>query len=156
LQSKLVQSRRGGYCFEQNILLAAALERVGFRVTTLAARVRWGTDQIRPRTHMLLTVELGGHPWLADVGFGGHGLLPPLPLEPDRVDHQYHWSYRVATEGNLWVLQVLLDGAWSDLYAFTTERQYAVDYEMANHFTSTHPSSPFRRGPTAQLTTPDA
>jgi N-hydroxyarylamine O-acetyltransferase len=41
LQAKLVCSRRGGYCFEQNILFKAALEAIGFKVTGLAARVRW-------------------------------------------------------------------------------------------------------------------
>src|SRR5262249_24611720 len=42
LQAKLVRGRRGGYCFEQNALLAAALEALGFAVTRLAARVRAG------------------------------------------------------------------------------------------------------------------
>src|ERR1700756_4948956 len=41
LQAKLVAQRRGGYCFEQNLLFAAALEELGFRVTRLAARVRY-------------------------------------------------------------------------------------------------------------------
>ena len=40
IQTKLVRNRRGGYCFEQNALLAAALERLGFPVTRLAARVQ--------------------------------------------------------------------------------------------------------------------
>ena len=40
LQDKLVKARRGGYCFEQNALFAAALESLGFKVTRLAARVR--------------------------------------------------------------------------------------------------------------------
>jgi N-hydroxyarylamine O-acetyltransferase len=156
LQAKLVRDRRGGYCFEQNTLLAAALGRVGFRVTTLAARVRWGATRVLPRTHMLLTVDLDEVPWLADVGFGGDGLLKPIPLSPGREERQFLWSYRVVSEGALWVLQSRRDGSWTDLYAFTTEPQYPVDYEMANHFTSTHPSSPFVRGPTVQLPTPDA
>src|SRR5688500_1067883 len=41
LQQKLVRDRRGGYCFEQNLLFAAVLEAVGFRVSRLAARVRY-------------------------------------------------------------------------------------------------------------------
>jgi N-hydroxyarylamine O-acetyltransferase len=156
LQAKLVRDRRGGYCFEQNTLLAAALGRVGFRVTTLAARVRWGATRVLPRTHMLLTVDLDEGPWLADVGFGGDGLLKPIALSPGREERQFLWSYRVVSEGAVWVLQSRRDGSWTDLYAFTTEPQYPVDFEMANHFTSTHPSSPFVKGPTVQLPTPDA
>src|SRR5262245_9602863 len=56
LQAKLVGGGRGGYCFEQNTLFAEALERVGFRVKRLAARVRFGAAHILPRTHMLLEV----------------------------------------------------------------------------------------------------
>src|SRR6185295_14851436 len=52
LQLKLVGGRRGGYCFEQNTLFRAVLEALGFRVTSLAARVRGG-GVLRPRTHML-------------------------------------------------------------------------------------------------------
>ena len=58
LQAKLVRDRRGGYCFEQNTLFKAALEALGYRVTALAARVRVGTTEVRPRTHMLLRVDL--------------------------------------------------------------------------------------------------
>src|SRR5262245_30890771 len=81
LQSKLVARRRGGYCFEQNTLFAAALETVGFPVTRLGARVLMGTDHIRPRTHMLLGVTADGAEWLADVGFGGEGLIWPILLD---------------------------------------------------------------------------
>src|SRR5260221_10485109 len=59
LQAKLVQGRRGGYCFELNSLLAVALEALGFSVIRLAARVRWRAPPERPvgaRTHMLLRV----------------------------------------------------------------------------------------------------
>jgi len=61
LQAKIVAGRRGGYCFEQNTLFRAALEAVGFVVTSLAARVLGG-GVVRPRTHMLLLVDqpLGG------------------------------------------------------------------------------------------------
>src|ERR1035437_4308569 len=54
VQEKLVDSRRGGYCFEHNILLKAALERIGFQVTGLGARVRWMSppdSPLGPREH---------------------------------------------------------------------------------------------------------
>src|SRR5450755_2396793 len=83
VQAKLVRGGRGGYCFEQNALFAAALELVGFRVTRLSARVRMGGPPVRPRTHMLLRVEADGVLWIADVGFGGWGLIEPIPLAED-------------------------------------------------------------------------
>src|SRR5687767_10168065 len=74
LQAKLVEERRGGYCFEHNLLFAAALEAAGFSVTPLAGRVRYRTRRTLPRTHMLLLVSVGGADWIADVGFGLEGL----------------------------------------------------------------------------------
>ncbi|MFL5540406.1 MAG: arylamine N-acetyltransferase family protein [Longimicrobiaceae bacterium] len=154
LQAKLVGGGRGGYCFEQNSLFAAVLEEVGFPVTRLAARVRYGTQAVLPRTHMLMLVRCDGRTWLADVGFGAEGLLHPVPFGKGEVSEQFSWSYRVVQEEGLWVLQSLHGDGWTDLYAFTLEPQHAVDYEMANHFTSTHPESRFRKTVTAQLAAP--
>ncbi|HTW09990.1 MAG TPA: arylamine N-acetyltransferase [Acidimicrobiales bacterium] len=81
LQAKLVSNRRGGYCYEHNLLFAAVLEQLGFSFTGLSARVTMGAKAFRPMTHMCLCVEAGGQRWLADVGFGAEGLLEPLPLQ---------------------------------------------------------------------------
>jgi N-hydroxyarylamine O-acetyltransferase len=156
LQAKLVGGRRGGYCFEQNTLFAAALEALGLSVTRLAARVRLGATGVLPRTHMLLEVTADGRPWLADVGFGGDGLLRPLPLAAGGAVEQSPWAYRLREEAGLWVLQSLRGGGWQDLYAFTREAQLPVDFEVANHYTATHPKSVFVRTLTAQRPTPEA
>ncbi len=156
LQRKLVRDRRGGYCFEQNLLFAAVLEALGFRVTRLAARVRYRATRLLPRTHMLLAVEADGRPWLADVGFGGSGPLLPLRLDDPGDQRQFHWSYRITDEGGAQVLQAAVPGGWQDFYAFTPEPQEQVDYEVANYYVSTHPDSPFTHTPVAQLPTPEA
>src|SRR5262249_54590872 len=80
LQAKLVRGQRGGYCFEHNTLFAAALEQIGFRLTRLGARVRFRVTRLLPRVHMALKVDVEGEAWLADVGFGGEGLLLPVPM----------------------------------------------------------------------------
>jgi N-hydroxyarylamine O-acetyltransferase len=149
LQAKLVSRRRGGYCFEQNALFASVLERIGFRVTRLAARVRYGTDRVLPRTHMTLRVDVADAPILADVGFGADGLLLPVPMD-GVLSQQFGWSYRVMESGGVHVLQSHRGDAWEDLYAFTHEPQLPVDYEIANHYTSTHPASRFTQRLTAQ------
>jgi N-hydroxyarylamine O-acetyltransferase len=105
---------------------------------------------------MLLRVDLDDGPRLADVGFGGEGLLRPIPMEPGRESRQFHRSYRVVEEGHALVLQSLQPEGWLDLYAFTLEPNLPVDYEMSNHFTSTYPESIFRRGPIVQRPTPEA
>lgn len=154
IQAKLVGARRGGYCFEQNFLLAAALERLGFAVTLLEARVRLGAQRILPRTHVLLAVDIDGTRWLADCGFGSFGLLEPLPLATGEF-RQFAWSYRLAREEHRWVLKAPVGGQWQDLYVFTLEPQYPVDFEPANHYVSTHPNSRFVQTLTAQSVSPD-
>jgi N-hydroxyarylamine O-acetyltransferase len=156
LQAKLVDGHRGGYCFEHNTLFAAVLESVGFAVTRLAARVRFGSQTIRPRSHMLLSVAVDGEPWLADVGFGGDGLLYPVRLNQEDEIRQGEWSFRVVIEGESHVMQSLHTDGWFDLYAFTQEPQYSVDYVVSNHFTSTYPQSPFVRSLVVQRNSPEA
>ena len=60
LQRKMVSGRRGGYCFEHNMLFRAGLRSLGYRVTSLQGRVVRGLaiDAPRPAIHMLLRVDL--------------------------------------------------------------------------------------------------
>jgi N-hydroxyarylamine O-acetyltransferase len=154
LREKLVERKRGGYCFEQNTLFLAVLREVGFTVAAMEARVRSGTTTVRPRTHMVLSVEIDGAPWLVDVGFGGDGIVEPLRVgaESSRSCGLVH---RVVEEGGLRVLQLRRGNDWEDQYAFVPEPVYPIDFEMANWFTSTYPQSPFVRTLTAQRTTRD-
>src|SRR5262249_4533777 len=73
LQRKLLHEGRGGYCFEHNLLLSHVLQTLGFDVTGLGARVLWNAPEgmVRPRSHMVLRVKVGGEFYIADVGFGG-------------------------------------------------------------------------------------
>ncbi len=154
LVDKLVVRKRGGYCFEHNLLLAGVLAKLGFAFTPLAARVRYRSHAVLPRTHMLLLVHFADGDWIADVGFGGEGLLLPIPLRLDAESRQHAWTYRITQDAGQWLLQSRREDAWTDLYAFTTEPQYPADYEMANHYMSTHPNSRFVQTLTVQLTTP--
>ncbi|KPK32034.1 MAG: hypothetical protein AMJ66_07300 [Betaproteobacteria bacterium SG8_40] len=155
LQDKLVRQRRGGYCFEQNKLFAAALREFGFPVTALAARVRQRQSTLLPRTHMCLLVRASGQDWVADVGFGGEGPLQPVPMTGEPV-RQFLWTYRVMEESSgIRVLQLQRDQGWVDLYAFSLEPQEDVDFEIANYYVSTHPKSRFVHTLTVQLPAPE-
>jgi N-hydroxyarylamine O-acetyltransferase len=145
---KIVNRRRGGYCFEQNTLFQSVLSQMGFRVTPLGARVRLGVppDVQTPRTHMLLRVDLDDASYVADVGFG---FTPtgPLRLEPGLEQPLHLNTYRIARQGSQWTLEILQPEGFAPGYIFTEEPCLPVDYEVANHFTSTHPRSFFTLGP---------
>ncbi|MFA6313534.1 MAG: arylamine N-acetyltransferase [Sterolibacterium sp.] len=155
LQAKLVNAGRGGYCFEQNTLFCSVLRQLGFSVSPLAARVRYRTARVLPRTHMLLLVDVASEQWIADVGFGADGLLLPLAMRTPEAQPQFAWTYRVIEEEGLWVLQSRMDSFWMDLYAFSLEPQQAADYEMASYYVSTHPASRFVQSLTAQRLSPE-
>ena len=82
LYDKLVRHRRGGYCYEHNLLLLGLLHGLGYRAAGLAARVHRSRPPgvLPPRSHMLLRVDLTEGPYIADVGFGT-AVTAPLALE---------------------------------------------------------------------------
>ncbi len=148
LQRKLVDERRGGYCFEHNLLLKAALEALGAEVDLMLARVRFGSPpgSVRPRSHLVLRVRADGATWHADVGFGNGTPREPLPFGPGEAHDISGWQFRVVTDDNQYVLQTAADQGWSDVYGFIPEPVPQVDVETSNWFTSTHPRSPFVTG----------
>jgi len=148
LQRKLVIERRGGYCFEQNLLLAAALQELGAEVDMFLARVRLGAPAgvTRPRSHLVLRVRAEGLDWHADVGFGAGSLLEPLPFGPGAEHEQSGWRFRVVQEDPELVLQTVKEDEWVDVYGFAAQPVPFVDLETSNWFVSTHPRSPFVAG----------
>ena len=150
---KLVLQKRGGYCFEQNTLLLEVLRALGYHARPLAARVLMGlTPTPRPRTHMLVLVESGGHAFLADVGFGGHNLLGPIVFEPDRerVAHgetfrirEIPWDGKAHAPPPAFDLELKKGDGWVPLYRTSIEHQDAEDFVMSHWYTSTHPDSLF-------------
>ncbi|HVJ88059.1 MAG TPA: arylamine N-acetyltransferase [Caulifigura sp.] len=145
LVQKLIHERRGGYCYEHNLLFRSVLERLGFQVTGLAARVLWNAPEgvVTPRTHMVLRVDLDGRSWLADVGFGGQVMTAPLLLEPHIEQSTPHEPFRLVPWNNELVQQSLIRGGWMATYRFDLQPQELSDYEVASWYVSTHPESIF-------------
>jgi N-hydroxyarylamine O-acetyltransferase len=157
LQQKLVANRRGGYCFEQNLLLKAALEALGTEVEMFLARVRVSAvpSGQRPRTHLVLGVQANGHKWHADVGFGHGSLLEPIPFGPGGEHEQSGWRFRIVEDGPEFVLESLERGEWVDLYGFVPEPVPLVDVQTSNWYTCTYPRSPFVTGLIVSVQRPD-
>jgi N-hydroxyarylamine O-acetyltransferase len=145
LFEKLVFQKRGGYCYEQNLLFQHVLETLGFRVTSLAARVRMNVpeDVLTARSHMLLLAHLDGADYVVDTGFGGMTPTAPLKLVPDLAQQTPHGRYRVLSAGETFTLQAEVKQAWKTLYTFDLYPHYLPDYEVANWYVSRHPASHF-------------
>lgn len=144
LQRKLVQTRRGGYCFEHNVLFKRVLDALGLRATALAARVVWErpADERKARTHMVLLVELGAALYLADVGFGGLTPTAPLRFEVDIEQATSHEPFRVVRDGGEFAVEARVRHEWKRLYRFDLQEQQPVDIELLNHYVVSHAESP--------------
>jgi N-hydroxyarylamine O-acetyltransferase len=76
LVEKIIDRRRGGFCYELNGLFAGLLRALGFDVALLSARVFTPDGSLsHPFDHALLRVELDER-YLVDVGFGTHTSYP--------------------------------------------------------------------------------
>jgi len=153
LQAKLVDAHRGGYCFEHATLLASVLERLGFSPIAHAGRVLLRAPRSEvPRTHMFLTVAIAGVRYVIDPGFGGLAPREPLPLA---FDDNGDGTHAMAVDGDWWIMRAKSEGRVVDCWASTLEHENAMDFVMANYYTSTHPASPFVNRLMLRALTPD-
>jgi arylamine N-acetyltransferase len=154
LVAKLVERRRGGFCFEQNGLLAAVLEALGWEVTMGYAT--WLTEEgtrIDPFDHLVLAITRSEEetPWLADVGFGRQTPARPVPLAPDRtiVHPETGYAYRalfLEDPGLQWAVQVDTGEGWGQLYDLDLRPRAMPDYEHRSLFHQTSSESHFANG----------
>lgn len=148
LQQKMVQNQRGGYCYEQNLLLLHVLKAIGYQAKGLAARIRWNKadDEITPRSHMLISIDIDSDTYLADVGFGSQTLTGPLLLETGTVQETPHESRRLIRDKGKFVMQTLIKEEWKSIYEFNLQENFLPDYEVYSWYLSNHPESHFVTG----------
>jgi len=157
LLSKVVEARRGGYCYELNGLFAALLRHLGYAVDLVSARVATSDGGLTdPFDHLALVVTspvLDG-PVLADVGFGD-GFIEPLPLRHGAVAHERGKDVGLVREGDDWHYRERADGGeWRTQFVFTTTPHPLADFEPRNVWQQTSPESHFTRGPVVSRLTP--
>jgi N-hydroxyarylamine O-acetyltransferase len=145
LQAKLVGARRGGWCFEQNSLLALALGALGFRARPLLARVVFGLPPgvVLSRTHMVLRVELPEGPYMVDAGFGGVTLTGAVALGSRAAQPTPHGPFRLVDRPDGLLLQALVGGDWVGLYVVAADPQMPADIEAANWLVANRPGGLF-------------
>jgi N-hydroxyarylamine O-acetyltransferase len=140
---KIVEDRRGGFCYELNTAFAALLRALGFQVTLLSARVARADGSDSPEfDHLALRVDLE-QSWLADVGFGD-SFSEPLVLQPDIKQNQDAGVFRIIrSRGSLRVETQQPDLSWKPEYRFTLTPRLLQDFAARCHFHQTSPDSHF-------------
>jgi len=97
----------------------------------------------RPKTHMVVIVELDGVSYLCDTGFGGYGLREPMRVEQNAHVVQNGDEFKMELVDGEYVLSSLVAGEWMRQYGFALVPQEWIEFSLANYFNATHPDTIF-------------
>ena len=148
--NKVVEQRRGGFCYELNGAFAALLTALGFEVTMLEGRANTDDTPGVPFDHLTLRVTIGGDSYLADVGFGAFS-DEPLDLA-DRGDQEDTAGvFRFVDRDDGWV-DVLQDGART--FRYSPVSHVLQDFQPGCTHHQTSPESHFPKRTVCSLRTP--
>jgi N-hydroxyarylamine O-acetyltransferase len=155
LFTKIVERKRGGFCYEANGLFAALLRALGFNVRMLSAQVADAEGSFGPDfDHMTLMVSLEQR-WLVDVGFGD-SFRAPLLLDERSEQVQGSRAYRILPDGKyLLLMQRDGDEAWKAQYRFTLQPFQYADYALMCRYHQTSTQSHFTRARICSRATED-
>lgn len=141
IYTKLVEERRGGWCYEMNGLFAWALRELGFDVTLLGSSVGAPAQGAEgDLDHLILLIQLA-QPWLVDVGFG-NGIFEPLPLRPGHY-RQAFLDFRLEEQAAKWQFHNHAHGGSG--YGFTLLPRHLAGFASRCHELQTSPDSGFVR-----------
>jgi len=157
--NKVVNLRRGGFCYELNCAFAALLRALGFRVTLLSARVARREGGEGPEfDHLTLRVDLD-EPWLADVGFG-ESFLEPLRLETGIASGKEQSDpagmFRLVQIGErLQMEKAEPNGHWRPQYSFSLQPRRLEEFAAMCDYHQTSPESSFTQKRICTRATPE-
>ncbi|PTT30362.1 arylamine N-acetyltransferase [Chryseobacterium sp. HMWF028] len=142
---KLVLESRGGYCYEQNLLLSEVLKTLGFSVKLQLGRVVWGRQEnsIAAQTHLLLIVDFEGKKYVVDCGFGTATLTAPILLNEEDQQQTPNGIFKVSHKEKIYTLWMWKE-QWLPVYRFIPEHVEPIDLDISNWYLSTHPDSHFK------------
>lgn len=148
LFDKVVTRRRGGFCYELNLLLGDMLALVGFDVTMLSgSHPKYGDDF----DHAFLGVRARGDErlWVVDVGFADN-FREPLPFEPGAWtnDGRDDYQFRPTRENpKRYELVRMRADAEAVMFTFELQPRSRADYQPRCNWYATSPESRFTQGP---------
>lgn len=146
LVHKIVDEKRGGFCYELNGAFKELLSSAGYDVKYVSAGVINKEGSFSPDfDHMALLVEIEKVKYLADVGFGD-SFIEPLKFNPEEIQKDTAGYFKISesNEKGFYILFRSEEGKnFNPQYKFSVVPRRLEEYETMCEFNQTSPESSF-------------
>lgn len=147
IYNKIVNQKRGGYCFELNGAFAWLLRELGYKVKESFGRWHFSETEFAPsRRHRVIQVYFENETYIADVGVGRPTALTPLLLRFDVEQERNGMIFRITADPILgYAVQIQTPEGFKNFYSFQDKLDLPQDFVYVNYYLATHPDSLFRK-----------
>jgi N-hydroxyarylamine O-acetyltransferase len=152
---KVVNKRRGGFCYELNGLFYELLKSIGFHVKMVSARVFNNQQQtFSPEfDHLTIIAKINSTDYLVDVGFGEFAFLP-LRIELNKIQDDERGSFRIEKyDDEYYKVSKLVDENWMTEYMFSLRERDLSEFKDMCLYHQTSPHSHFTQSKLCSLAT---
>ncbi len=144
---KIINKKRGGFCYELNGLFHELLMSIGFETKIISARVYDANTKEfgREYDHLAIIVRIEENEWLADVGFGEFS-FGPLRIAVDEIQHDKRGKFMITNQERDSLLVSKATGdEWVPEYMFTLRGRSLSEFEEMSRYQQMSPESHFTR-----------
>ncbi len=149
---KIVEEKRGGFCYELNGLFGELLNELGFPSRMVSARVGAGNGNFGAEyDHLAILTKIGGEEFLVDVGFGDFSAEPlKFVSDVEQTDKNGVFLIRKHTDEYFEVVKESGD-EWKSEYIFKNSARELAEFAGMCEFHQTSPDSHFTQGKVCSL-----
>ena len=143
---KVIDHKRGGFCYELNGLFYQLLLKLGFNCHLISGKVKnKETGEFgKEFDHMIIIVFYKDESWLVDVGFG-EGFIEPKKIETQsvQIDYTNYWRMIQDPDEN-YLLQKSSDAnTFATIYQFDLKPRQMIEFMGMCNYHQTSPDSYF-------------
>lgn len=149
---KIVDQKRGGFCYELNGLFNELLNEIGFPSKIISAKVMQRNGNFGAEyDHLAILTKIGNQEFLVDVGFGDF-IVEPLKFVLDVEQKDENGTFLIRKQTDEYFEVVKKDGEiWQSEYIFKDLARDLTEFTEMCNFHQTSPESHFSHGKLCSL-----
>jgi len=152
---KVINKKRGGFCYELNSLFHELLRSIGFDVKIISARVFNSKKQtFSPEfDHLAILAKINSANYLVDVGFGEFA-FHPLEIESSTMLNDERGIFKIEKHDNKYYrVSKLIAKNWMTEYIFSLQERGLREFEEMCLYHQTSPESHFTQNKLCSIAT---